>query len=86
MSNDHYDDSYQSISCADYSNYELWIMRNQSLIAAWKKANGQECIANLQPLDLQTRNKQEFLIARLPQGDRVEIRLDHIISCKPVTS
>lgn len=83
MSND-YDDSYQAIPCAEYSQYELWIMHDQTLQLAWRDEQGQEHIGLLQPLDLQTRDRQEFLIAMpLKRDDVLYIRLDRIISCKP---
>jgi transcriptional antiterminator Rof (Rho-off) len=84
MSNEDDNNSYQAISCADYSKYELWIMHRESLKMTWKDETGQEHLGILRPLDLRTRNKQEFLIAQLPQGDNVQIRLDMITSCNPV--
>jgi transcriptional antiterminator Rof (Rho-off) len=78
------DDSYQAIPCADYSRYELWIMHGQNLQMAWRDADGQEHIGLLQPIDLQTRDRQEFLIAMpINRDDVLYIRLDRILSCKP---
>lgn len=86
MSNDN-DDSYQAISCADYSQYELWIMREQRLQLAWRDRQGQEHIGLLQPLDLQTRDGQEFLIALPVTRDEPRyIRLDRIFRCTPDNS
>lgn len=78
------DDTYQAIPCADYSQYELWIMHRQVLQLAWRDAGGQDYIGLIQPLDLLTRDRQEFLIAMpLNRDDVLQIRLDRIISCKP---
>jgi len=84
MNNEDDNKPYQAISCADYSKYELWIMHRRNLKVAWKDETGQEHLGILQPLDLRTRNKQEFLIAQLPQGDKVQIRLDMITRCNPL--
>ncbi|MDZ7803657.1 hypothetical protein [Thiohalophilus sp.] len=83
MSDDN-DDRYQAISCADYSRYEEWIMHGQRLQIAWRDAQGQDYIGLLQPLDLQSRRRQEFLIAQpVSGGDTVHIRLDRILRCNP---
>jgi transcriptional antiterminator Rof (Rho-off) len=79
-------DNYQGISCADYSQYELWIMHRQPLTLAWQDQFGHEHIASLLPVDLRTRQHEEFLVARLPEGDTVEIRLDRIRHVKPADS
>lgn len=85
MSN--HDDSYQAIACADHSQYELWIMHAQSLRLTWQNTQGQEQVDTLRPRDLQTRAGQEFLIATpIGSEQRIEIRLDHILHCKPVSS
>ena len=80
------DDSYQAIPCAEYSQYELWIMRQQVLQLAWRDGQGQDYIGLIQPLDLLTRDRQEFLIAMpLNRDDVLHIRLDRILRCKPET-
>lgn len=84
MSND---DTYQAISCADHSHYELWIMQRQILHMAWRDDPGREHVGTLQPKDLQTRDGEEFLIATsFSSGERIEIRLDRILHCKPKSS
>lgn len=84
MSNDNDDDKYKPIPCADYSNYEIWIIRRQQLKLAWKDETGQQHIGTLLPLDLQIRDKQEFLIASRPYSDdKIHIRLDYILRCEP---
>ena len=78
------DDIYHPIACGDYSNYELAIMHRQNLQIAWKDPHKNHTISTITPLDLQTRQGKEFLIAETLQGEPLKIRLDHIISCKPV--
>lgn len=70
---------YQPISCALYSEYELAIMHRQLVRLVWQEA-GQTRIATVKPLDLKTRNHQEFLVAEDQQGQTLSIRLDYICS------
>jgi transcriptional antiterminator Rof (Rho-off) len=68
---------YRPISCATHSEYELIIMHKQKLRLRWAEGNviHEEIV---QPLDLQTRAHQEFLICRTQGAQTVSIRLDHI--------
>ncbi|MDH5181316.1 MAG: transcriptional antiterminator, Rof [Gammaproteobacteria bacterium] len=75
MSND--DIPYRPISCALYSEYELAIIRRQRLKLVWHTQE-QTHISCVIPEDLQTRDHQEFLIAREHTGNVLYIRLDHI--------
>lgn len=70
---------YQPISCALYSEFELAIMHRQKVKLVWHE-NGQTHIATVQPLDLMTKNHQEFLIAEDHQAQSLRIRLDYIRS------
>ncbi len=76
-------DDYTPISCALYSEYELAILRRQRLRLRWCEDNViYERV--LRPLDLQTREHQEFLIACGEEDGRVwRIRLDHILKKEP---
>ena len=76
------DDSYKPISCADYDAYEIAIMHGESLQLVWKDKSSQDNISVLKPLDLQTREGAEFLVARTDEGKTLNLRLDHIQSCK----
>ena len=77
MNNDD-DTTYHPIPCADYDRFERAIMHGQQLRVAWRAADGSCHLNVLYPLDLQTQNHQEFLIAITRQGERVKIRLDQI--------
>jgi Rho-binding antiterminator len=78
------DDTYQPIPCADYERFERAIIHRQRLRVAWRRTDGQHHLNVLCPLDLQTRNSEEFLLAATRQGERVRIRLDRIIVSRPL--
>ena len=73
---------YLSISCATYSEYELAILHRQKLRLVWSDGNVIHDQVIL-PLDMQTRNHEEFLIGRDEAGTSVTIRLDHIRRKQP---
>jgi len=73
---------YVSISCATYSEYELAILHQQKLRLIWHEGNVIHDRVIL-PLDMQTRNHEEFLIGRDETGTAVTIRLDHIRKKQP---
>lgn len=53
-------------------------MHRESLRLAWRDEQG-EHLATVHPLDLQTRDHQEFLLARVIDGGELELRLDRIL-------
>jgi Rho-binding antiterminator len=69
---------YTPIDCALYSEYELAIMRRWKLRIGWKDEAGLSHVETLLPVDLQTRQGEEFLIAETVAGERLVIRLDQI--------
>ncbi len=75
---DQSDLAYTPVSCAIHSEYELAIMHKQPLEVTWRGEDGQEYNERVMPLDLQCRNRQEFLLADLSDNTRVDIRLDRI--------
>jgi len=75
---------YQPVSCEFYARFEHWIIRRQSLRVAWQDPQVVSHLEHLRPLDLQTRNHEEFLVARRRSGERIELRLDRIIRAEPV--
>lgn len=81
MSND---DSYKSIPCAMYDTYEIAIMHGELLQLVWKDETNQHNISVLKPLDLQTCEGAEFLVARTDKGETLHLRLDLIHSCKTI--
>ncbi len=77
-------DDYRPIDCGVYSGYELAIMHRDRLQVHWRDEVGMDHIERLRPLDLKTRNGQEFMIVETLQGERREIRLDRIIAAEKV--
>ena len=72
------DKPYQPIPCAIYSEYELAIIRQYQLQLVWCDENNIEHISRVTPLDLQTENHAEFLIAQDHEKQTLKIRLDYI--------
>lgn len=73
---------YQPISCDTYSMLELAIMHRQRLHLAWREGN--VCFTQtVVPLDLETRERQEFLHCQLASGAAARIRLDRIQRMEP---
>ena len=68
---------YVPIPCAAYDQYEIAILRHRRLHLSWKIGN---VLFNrvVTPLDLQTRNHEEFLICSDREGSPLSIRLDYI--------
>ena len=69
--------AYRPISCDTYAELELAVMQRRRLQLTWHEGNVCFTLA-VMPLDLETERGQEFLHCRLPSGERVRVRLDHI--------
>ncbi|MGH8495665.1 MAG: transcriptional antiterminator, Rof [Gammaproteobacteria bacterium] len=70
---------YESIDCSTYSEYELAIMRHQRLRMRWRGEDGIDHLEIVRPVDLETLRGEEFLIAQTSVGERLRVRLDHIL-------
>ena len=79
------DDSYKPIPCAVYDTYEIAILHGELLQLVWKDEMARHNIKLLKPLDLQTHEGAEFLIAQTDEGKTLQLRLDRIQTCKKVT-
>jgi len=73
---------YTPIDCALYSAYEVAILRRRCVRLSWRQADGQIRMERLKPVDLNTRNHEEFLIAETGDGSELELRLDQIIKAE----
>ncbi len=73
---------YIPVPCAEYSVYELAIMHGEKLCLIWSEANVTYAQV-ITPLDLKTRNREEFLVCRNIIGETLIIRLDRIRRRKP---
>jgi len=72
-------DNYKPIECGLHSEYELAIMHGLTLHLSWQDENGKVHTEKLKPVDIETREQKEFLIASDINHVIYEIRLDRII-------
>jgi Rho-binding antiterminator len=70
---------YRPIDCGQYSEYELAILQRKRLRVSWHEFDGQSHIELLTPIDLRTRDHEEFLVVKRPDGRAFELRLDYIV-------
>src|SRR5690606_23484249 len=68
---------YRPISCDVYSELEVAILHRTPLRLAWRDGDIDHARVVL-PVDLETREHQEFLHGRLESGEPVTLRLDRI--------
>ena len=74
---------YQPVSCELHSQYELAIMHKSRLFLIWRKDGEVVTEKNLIPVDVQTKNKAEYLVLkRTEQNKLLFIRLDYIIEMR----
>ena len=71
--------AYKPVACDIHSEYELAIMRGGKLMLSWRMVDGETCRAKVKPVDIFARKGEEFL-AVIHDGERLDIRLDRIIS------
>ena len=72
-------DIYQPVSCELHSQFELAIMHKNKLQIIYKAENNSTITDIITPLDVQTKNKAEYLIALSPANKNLTIRLDVIL-------
>lgn len=74
---------YQPVSCDLHSQYELAIMHKNKLCLTWRSEDELFTETNIIPVDVTTKNKAEYLVAKKQeQNDVFLIRLDRIIEMK----
>lgn len=69
---------YQPVSCELHSQYELAIMHKSKLELSWLSNGELVTQTNILPLDVQTRDKAEYLIATNDKNENLCLRLDQI--------
>jgi Rho-binding antiterminator len=74
---------YTPIDCDIYSRFELAIMHKQTVRLSWREGD-QAHVETVRPLDLATREHEEFLSARTHDGRLIEVRLDRILKMEPL--
>jgi len=73
---------YTPIDCGLHSEYELAIMQRQPLELCWHSADQTRHRETITPVDLYTRDGEEYMLIRDAAGAELAIRLDRITSCK----
>lgn len=72
-------DEYRPIACEQYDVYEIAIMHAQNLRLKWAETENCINVAEVVPLQLETCNKEEFLVFRvIPNDETRRVRLDRI--------
>lgn len=70
-------DDYIPISCDIHSELELAVMHRQRLHLRWHDGNvWRDGVVT--PLDIQTRQREEYLLCRTAAGEDLAIRLDRV--------
>lgn len=78
MTDKKFDAPYKPISCDLHSQYELAIMHKSRLGLTWFEEGKLVTKTDITPVDVQTKNKAEYLIAHTASEDTFSIRLDRI--------
>lgn len=73
---------YKPVSCEAHSIYELAVMQRTPAVVRWQEEN-EIREARLLPLDVETKNREEYLIAEDSGQVQLRIRLDRILSFEP---
>jgi Rho-binding antiterminator len=74
---------YKPIDCGLYSEYEVAMLHRSKLRLSWRDSSKTVHMEVVTPRDLRTRHGEEFLVVSGQDGRQQEIRLDHILHCKP---
>lgn len=78
-------DDYIPIDCGLHSQYELAIMQQTKTVIRWIDDQQIQHDETIEPLDLITRNKKEYMTVKTGNNEIIDIRLDKIIQFKPLT-
>jgi len=70
---------YQPVSCDLHSQYELAIIHKSKLQLVYKTENNSTIADVVTPIDVQIKNKAEYLIALSSANKNLYIRLDYIL-------
>ena len=73
---------YSPVSCEAHSLYELAVMQRKKVLVRWQYSDGVKEM-HLLPLDVETKTREEFLVARDSENGTLRIRLDRILSFQP---
>lgn len=70
-------DPYIPVACVLHERLEFAVLRRLTLELRWRDASG-VYTAQVQPLDVVTREGAEWLTLRRPEGEVMHLRLDRI--------
>lgn len=73
---------YSPVSCEAHSLYELAVMQRKRVFVRWQDSDGVKEM-RLHPIDVETKNREEFLVALDTKNETLRIRLDRILSFQP---
>ena len=69
---------YKPVDCGFHSELEVAIMHGSTLKVRYHQPNQPAQELLIKPIDLQTRQHEEYLIFENQQGNRNELRLDYL--------
>ena len=75
---------YSPVACEAHSLYELAVMQRTHAMVCWQ-VGSMVREARLLPLDVETKNREEFLVAETDALEILRIRLDRILAFTPET-
>ena len=75
---------YHPIPCQVYAELEVAILHQIRMRMAWNTVDGKTRMEQLLPVDLRTRDQEEFLLVEDSHGYPLEIRLDRIARFTPL--
>jgi Rho-binding antiterminator len=75
---------YRPVDCAVHSRYEEAILLRRRLRLRWRAAEGGVREEIVEPLDVVTREGEEFLRLRDGAHQELSVRLDHILHSETV--
>ena len=77
------DTDYRPISCDSHDTFEIAVLHRTRVRLAWTE-DGNLHTETLTPVDIETTNREEYLIARSDNGQTVRVRLDRVRSMQPL--
>ena len=77
-------DEYKPISCALYSQFELWIMHGEQIKLAWHTEDGVTRIERVVPKDVRAEAGVEYLYFHDMNSKSARVRLDRIVEAASI--
>ena len=77
-------DEYKPISCALYSQFELWIMHGDQIRLAWHAEDNVTRMERVVPRDVRAEKGVEYLYFHDMNTNSSRVRLDRILEASPI--